>query len=150
MFEAKNSAKLHSTAPELYRNKLKLDEFMAVDPFEIGDLNGLKILKYTQFEPYYKIIQSLKVTDDDGQFLPKQTESLKSDLVKTSQKETFLEMLYLPDIPEQQKYNDLLEEKLFINLVNLVLNEELPTDRTLTETEITTARKTFQKMFKGI
>lgn len=149
MFEAKSAEKLHSTAPELYRNKIKLDEFMSVDPFEMGDLNGLKILKHTQFEPYYKIIQSLEVTDDDGNFLPKQTESLKKDITQTAKKETFLELLYLPDTPEQKKYNDLLEEKLFINLVNLVLNKELPTDRSLTESEIATAQKAFRKMLKG-
>ncbi|HCU59045.1 MAG TPA: hypothetical protein DIC64_03595 [Alphaproteobacteria bacterium] len=149
MFEPKKQEKLRSTDLALYDNKLKLDEFQSFDPFEMTDLNGLKVLASPRFEPYYKVVMSLKVTDDNGQFLQAQTETLKKDIVKASKQETFLELLYLPEIPEDEDYFALLEEKLLINLVNLVLDVEIPSDRTLDRFEIATARSTFEQMLKN-
>ena len=146
MFEPKKQEKLHSTDLALYDNKLKLDELQNFDPFEKKDLNGLKVLAFPRFEPYYKVIQSLKVTDDNGQFLQSQTESLKKDVLKMSKQETFLELLYLPQLPQDEEYMSLLEEKLLLNLVNLVLDVEIPTDKTLDRLQISQAQKTFKQM----
>ena len=146
MFEAKKKEKLRSTDLALYDNKLKLNEIQKIDPFEMADLNGLKVLKNPRFEPYLKVIQSLQVTDDKGAFLKVQTESLKKDIVKISKQETFLELLYLPSEPKQEQYLNLFEEKLMINLVNLVSDVEIPTDRTLDRSEINQVEKTFKQM----
>ena len=146
MFEAKKKEKLRSTDLALYDNKLKLNEIQKIDPFEMADLNGLKVLKNPRFEPYLKVIQSLQVTDDKGAFLKVQTESLKKDIVKISKQETFLELLYLPSEPKQEQYLNLFEEKLMINLVNLVFDVEIPTDRTLDRSEINQVEKTFKQM----
>lgn len=149
MFEAKKKEKLRSTDLALYDNKQKLDEIQKNDPFETADLNGLKVLKNPRFEPYLKVIQSLHVTDEKGAFLKVQTESLKKDIVKASKQETFLELLYLPTEPKQEQYLNLLEEKLLINLVNLVLDVEIPTDRTLDRFEIAQIEKTFKEMLNN-
>ncbi|MBR2299274.1 MAG: hypothetical protein IJ870_01710 [Alphaproteobacteria bacterium] len=149
MFEPKKQEKLRSTDLALYDNKLKLDKFQNFDPFEMTNLNGLKVLAYPRFEPYYKVILSLKVNDDNGQFLQAQTESLKKDIVKTSKQETFLELLYLTQIPQDEDYYALLEEKLLLNLVNLVSDVEIPTDRTLDRFEIDMAQSTFNQMLKN-
>lgn len=149
MFEAKAQKRLRSTDLALYDNKLKLDELQSFDPFEITDLNGLKVLKYPLFEPYYKVIQSLKVTDDNNRFLPSQTESLKKDILKVSKQETYLELLYLTSLPQQEQYIELLQEKLLLNLVNLVLDEELPTNRTLSNFEISLAQAAFKQMLQN-
>ncbi len=149
MFEAKAQKRLRSTDLALYDNKLKLDELQSFDPFEITDLNGLKVLKYPLFEPYYKVIQSLKVTDDNNRFLPSQTESLKKDILKVSKQETYLELLYLTSLPAEEQYIELLQEKLLLNLINLVLDEELPTNRTLNSFEISLAQSTFKQMLQN-
>ncbi len=149
MFETKAQEKLRSTDLALYDNKIRLDELQNFDPFEITDLNGLKVLKYPLFEPFYKVVQSLQVTDDNGRFLPSQTESLKKDILKTSKQETFLELLYLPTLPQEEQYLELLQEKLLLNLVNLVLDREIPTDRTLDQFEINLAESTFNQMLRN-
>ena len=141
--------KLHSTDSALYDNKVRLDELALFNPFELQDLNGLKVFTYAQFEPYYKVIQSLKVTDENGNYLENQTQNLKQDILTTAKHDVYLEMLYLPETPQEETYRALLEEKLLLNLVNLVLDEEIPTDRTLNSFEISNAQKTFKKMLQN-
>lgn len=149
MFEAKRKDKLHSTDSALYDNKVKLDELSLFDPFEMTDLNGIKVLAHAQFEPYYKVVQSLKVTDDNGEFLENQTQTLKQDVVVAAKQDTYLELLYLPELPQQEAYIDLLEEKLLLHLVNLVLEVEIPTNQTLSRFEINNAEKAFKKMLQN-
>jgi len=149
MFDVKKQEKLHLTDLTLYNNKRKLDELQDFDPFQIIILNGLQVLSLPRFEPYYKVIQSLKVVDENDHFLASQTESLKKDIVATSKKETFLELLYLPESPEEERYFSLLEEKFLLNLVNLTLDRELPMDRSLNSFEIETAESTFKQMLQN-
>lgn len=149
MFEPKRQDKLHSTDAALYTNKVKLDELSLFNPFELTDLNGLKVLAHNQFEPYYKVIQSLKVTDDNGNFLETQTQTLKQDVLTAAKQDTYLELLYLPELPQEEAYRALLQEKLLLHLVNLVLDVEIPTNQTLNRFEITNAEKTFKKMLEN-
>lgn len=146
MFAPKSFEKLPSTAKEVYRNKLRLDELSAFDPFEIADLNGLQVLRYPEFEDFFKVLNSLRVMDDNGRHQPQQTADLKKDIIKTSKQETFLELLYNIKAPEQDLYIETLKEKLMINLVNLVLEKEIPTDRGLSGPEILQVKDTFKQM----
>ena len=146
MFAPKSFEKLPSTAKEVYRNKLRLDELSAFDPFEIADLNGLQVLRYPEFEDFFKVLNSLRVMDDNGRHQPQQTAKLKKDIIKTSKQETFLELLYNIKTPEQDLYIETLKEKLMINLVNLVLEKEIPTDRGLSGPEILQVKETFKQM----
>ena len=150
MFEAKEKEKLLPTDSKLYQNKLALDEFENFDPFEITDSKGLKVFKYPDFEPYFKVIYSLRVTDENGGFLPRQTECLKRDILKAAKHETFLELLYQKTPPKKEEYIALLEEKLLLELVNLVLEKELPLNQTLSRDEISLAKKTFKQMIENI
>ncbi len=150
MFETKTKDTLHPTDFRLYQNKLVLDEFEDFDPFEVTDSDGLKIFKYPDFEPYFKVVQSLRVTDDNGAFLPRQTECLKRDIVKTAKQETFLELLYRTTPSDKEQYIALFEEKLYLLLVNLVLEKELPLDRTLERDEISLAQKAFKTMLANV
>ena len=149
MFGPKTLDKLPSTAPEVYRNKLRLEELSAFDPFAMTDLNGLQVLKNPDFEDFYKVLKSLRVTDDDGRYLPRQTQDLYFDLVKTSKQETFLELLYNCAIPEMDLYVDTLKEKLMINMVNLILEPEIPTDRALSGPEVFQVKDTFNSMLSS-
>ena len=146
MFAPKSFEKLPSTAREVYRNKMRLDELSAFDPFEIANLNGLKVLRYPEFEDFSKVLNSLRVVDDSGVFQPRQTTDLKKDIVRTAKQETFLELLYNIKLPEQNEYVEVLKEKLMINLVNLVLEKEIPTDRGLSGPEILQVKETFKQM----
>ena len=149
MFEPKTADRLRSTDSALYDNKLRLEEFRLFNPFELADLNGLKVLAYPNFEPYFKVIKSLTVVDENGQFLQSQTESLKNDVLAAAKQNAYLELLYLKELPEQDTWRDILEEKLLIELVNLTLDTELPTDRTLDRFEIDLAQKTFKQMLEN-
>lgn len=146
MFAPKSFEKLPSTAKEVYRNKLRLDELSAFDPFETADLNGLQVLRYPEFEDFSKVLNSLRVMDENGRYQPRQTADLKHDIVKTAKQETFLELLYNVKLPEQNEYIETLKEKLMINLVNLVLEKEIPTDRGLSGPEILEVKETFKQM----
>ena len=146
MFEPKTADKLRSTDSALYDNKLRLEEFRLFNPFELKDLNGIKVLAYPNFEPYFKVIKSLKVIDDNGEFLKSQTQSLRKDIVSAAKQGAYLELLYLKELPDQDYWRTLLEEKLLLELVNLVLDEPLPTDQSLNHFEIETAQKTFKQM----
>ena len=84
--------------------------------------------------------------DDNGTYRPRQTEDLKKDIIRTAKQETFLELLYDIKVPEQDTYLDILKEKLMINLVNLVLEKEIPTDRGLSGPEILQVKETFKQM----
>ena len=136
MFGPKNFDKLPSTAPEVYRNKLRLEELGAFDPFVMTNLDGLEVLANPDFEDFYKVLKSLRVLDDNGHYLPRQTKDLHFDLLKTSKQETFLELLYNFSIPEMDLYIDTLKEKLMINMVNLIIEPELPTNRALSGPEV--------------
>lgn len=149
MFEPKTADRLRSTDSALYDNKLRLEEFRLFNPFELTDLNGLKVLAYPNFEPYFKVIKSLTVVDENGQFLQSQTESLKNDVLAAAKQSAYLELLYLKELPEQDTWRDILEEKLLIELVNLTLDTELPTDRALDRFEIDLAQKTFKQMLEN-
>lgn len=149
MFEAKTTDRLHSTDTALYDNKLKLEEFRLFNPFALKDLNGIKVLAYPNFEPYYKVIKSLKVVDENGQFLKSQTNSLRKDIIHAARQAAYLELLYQKVLPPVDSYYTLLEEKLLLELVNLVLETELPTDQPLNASEIDLAQKTFKEMLKN-
>lgn len=149
MFEPKTADKLRSTDSALYDNKLRLEEFRLFNPFELKDLNGIKVLAYPNFEPYFKVIKSLKVIDDNGEFLKSQTQSLRKDIVSAAKQDAYLELLYLKELPDQDYWRTLLEEKLLLELVNLVLDEPLPTDQSLNHFKIETAQKTFKEMLKN-
>ncbi len=146
MFGPKTLDKLPSTAPEVYRNKLRLEELNEFDPFAMVDLDGLQVLKNPDFEDLYKVLKSLRVMDDNGHYLPRQTQDLYYDLLKTSKQETFLELLYNLSIPDMETYIDTLKEKLMINMVNLVLEPEIPTDRALSGPEVFQVKDTFKNM----
>lgn len=149
MFEPKTTDKLYPTDAALYDNKLRLEEFRSFNPFRFKDLNGLKVLAYPEFEPYYKVIKSLRVVDDEGKFLKSQTDGLRNDVVSAAKNGAYLELLYLKHLPEENSWRTLLEEKLLLELVNLVLDDELPTDTTLSNEQIATAQKTFQTMLNN-
>lgn len=149
MFEAKTTDKLRSTDTALYNNKLKLEEFRLFNPFELKDLNGIKVLARPNFEPYYKVIKSLKVVDENGQFLKNQTNALRKDIVQAARHAAYLDLLYQKELPPADTYYTLMEEKLLIELVNLVLEKELPIDQQLNASEIELAQKTFKEMLKN-
>ncbi|MBE6451549.1 MAG: hypothetical protein IJF12_02345 [Alphaproteobacteria bacterium] len=146
MFGPKTLDKLPPTAPEVYRNKLRLEELSEFDPFAMTDLGGLQVLQNPDFEDFYKVLKSLRITDDNGVYLPRQTQDLYFDLVKISKQETFLELLYNFAVPDKDLYIDTLKEKLMINMVNLVIEPELPTDRALSAPEVFQVKDTFNNM----
>lgn len=150
MFAPKSLEKLPSTAREVYRNKLCLDELAAFDPFETVDLNGLQVLKFPDMEDFFKVVNSLRVMDSNGRFQPRQTEDLKRDIIKTSKQETFLELLYNVKIPEKELYIETLKEKMMLNLVNLVLEPEIPTNRNLSGPEVFQVKETFKQMLTSV
>lgn len=150
MFEAKVKEKLESTDSRLKQNKAVLDGFDNFNPFETMDVNGLAVFKNPDFEPYAKVIASLRVTDDKGEFLPRQTSCLQRDLLPTARRLVFLELLYRVETPTQEQYIALLEEKLLLLLVNLVLPQELPLNRALKRDESALALKTFKDMLDNI
>lgn len=150
MFEAKAKEKLESTDARIAQNKAILDECEAFNPFETMDINGLAVFKNPDFEPYAKVIASLRVTDENGQFLPRQTSCLQRDILPTAKRLVFLELLYRIEVPTQDQYIKLLEEKLLLLLVNLVLEEELPLNRALKRDESALALKTFKDMLDNI
>lgn len=146
MFAPKSFKKLPSTAREVYLNKLRLDELAVVDIFETVNLNGLEVLKHPEFEDFYKVINSLRVMDDEGCYQSRQTEDLKRDIVKTSKQEAFLELLYNVETPDRNLYWETLKEKMMINLANLILEPEVPTDRNLSGPEIYQVKEAFKQM----
>lgn len=149
MFGPKTLDKLPSTAPEVYRNKLRLDELGRFEPFAMTNLDGLEVLENPDFEDFYKVLMSLRVMDNNGRYLPRQTQDLHFDLIKTSKQETFLELLYNFIIPEMDLYIDTLKEKLMINMVNLMIEPEIPTDRPLSGPEVFQIKDTFNKMLEN-
>lgn len=149
MFGPKTLDKLPSTAPEVYRNKLRLDELGMFEPFAMTNLDGLEVLENPDFEDFYKVLMSLRVMDNNGRYLPRQTQDLHFDLIKTSKQETFLELLYNFIIPEMDLYIDTLKEKLMINMVNLMIEPEIPTDRPLSGPEVFQIKDTFNKMLEN-
>lgn len=149
MFGPKTLDKLPSTAPEVYRNKLRLDELGMFEPFAMTNLDGLEVLENPDFEDFYKVLMSLRVMDSNGRYLPRQTQDLHFDIIKTSKQETFLELLYNFIIPEMDLYIDTLKEKLMINMVNLMIEPEIPTDRSLSGPEVFQIKDTFNKMLEN-
>ncbi len=149
MFGPKPYDKLSSTAPEVYRNKLRLEELSEFEPFAMTDLDGLQVLEHPDFEDFYKVLKSLRVMDENGHYLPRQTQDLQFDLIKTSKQETFLELLYNIELPEQSLYEETLKEKLMINMVNLVIDPEIPTDRALSGPEVYQVKDAFQNMLQS-
>ncbi len=146
MFAPKSFKKLPATAREVYLNKLKLDELAMYNPFETTFLNGLQVLSHPEFEDFYRVLNSLRVMDDNGMYQPRQTEDLKKDIIKTSRQETFIELLYNTETPDKDLYLETLKEKLMINLVNLLIDPEIPTDRNLSGPEIYQVKETFKQM----
>ncbi len=146
MFAPKSFKKLPATAREVYLNKLKLDELAMYNPFETTFLNGLQVLSHPEFEDFYRVLNSLRVMDDNGMYQPRQTEDLKKDIIKTSRQEAFIELLYNTETPDKDLYLETLKEKLMINLVNLLIDPEIPTDRNLSGPEIYQVKETFKQM----
>lgn len=146
MFAPKSFKKLPATAREVYLNKLRLDELAMYNPFETTFLNGLQVLSHPEFEDFYRVLNSLRVMDDNGMYQPRQTEDLKKDIIKTSRQETFIELLYNTETPDKDLYLETLKEKLMINLVNLLIDPEIPTDRNLSGPEIYQVKETFKQM----
>lgn len=149
MFGLKSYDKLPSTAREVYRNKLRLDELSEFDPFAMADLNGLRVLKHIDFEDFYKVVNSLRVTDDYGKYMPRQTESIKREVIKTAKQATFLELLYNVALPDENLYIETFKEKLMICLTNLVNDPELPLDRNLSGPEIYSVKEAFRQMLQS-
>lgn len=149
MFAPKSFKKLPATAREVYLNKLRLDELSAYNPFETTFLNGLQVLSHPEFEDFYRVINSLRVMDDNGLYQPKQTEDLKKDIIKISRQETFVELLYNTEMPEKDLYIETLKEKLMINLANLLIDPEIPTDRNLSGPEIYQVKEIFKQMLES-
>ena len=87
-----------------------------------------------------------KQYDDNGKFLKSQTETLRKDILSAARNGAYLELLYSKHLPEENTWRTLLEEKLLLELVNLVLDVELPTDQTLNNAQIELAQKTFRQM----
>lgn len=146
MFGPKNTEKLQTTSRDVYRNKLRLDELSLFEPFEFIELDGLKVLKYPEFEDFHLVVLSLRVTDENGRYMPRQTEDLKRDIVRVSKQHAFLELLYNAELPDETSYIETLKEKLMINLANLILEPEIPTDRDLSGPEIFQVKETFKQM----
>lgn len=146
MFAPKSFKKLPATAREVYLNKLRLDELAMYNPFETTFLNGLQVLSHPEFEDFYRVLNSLRVMDDNGMYQPRQTEDLKKDIIKTSRQEAFIELLYNTETPDKDLYLETLKEKLMINLVNLLIDPEIPTDRNLSGPEIYQVKETFKQM----
>lgn len=146
MFAPKSFKKLPATAREVYLNKLKLDELAMYNPFETTFLNGLQVLSHPEFEDFYRVLNSLRVMDDNGMYQPRQTEDLKKDIIKTSRQEAFIELLYNTETLDKDLYLETLKEKLMINLVNLLIDPEIPTDRNLSGPEIYQVKETFKQM----
>lgn len=146
MFAPKSFKKLPATAREVYLNKLKLDELAMYNPFETTFLSGLQVLSHPEFEDFYRVLNSLRVMDDNGMYQPRQTEDLKKDIIKTSRQEAFIELLYNTETPDKDLYLETLKEKLMINLVNLLIDPEIPTDRNLSGPEIYQVKETFKQM----
>ena len=149
MFGPKTLDKLPSTSPEIARNKLRLDELGTFEPFAMTDLEGLEVLQHPDFEDFYKVLLSLRVMDDEGRYLPRQTRDLHYDLIKTSKQETYLELLFNITTPTMELYIDTLKEKLMINMVNLMIEPEILTDRSLSGPEIFQIKDTFSKMLEN-
>lgn len=150
MFEKKNTEKLASMDALFADHKTKLDKIMDFDFFEIIDLNGLKVLKYPEFEPYQKVLNSLRVVDDKRQTMPRQTQNLKENIVGCCRRQAFLEMLYDKREPTKERFVDLAQEKLLLCLVNLVLECELPLNKTLSPEQISLAENTFKSMLRNV
>lgn len=55
-------------------------------------------------------------------------------------------MLYNIKLPEQEDYIEILKEKLMINLANLMIDPEIPTDRCLSGPEVLQVKETFKQM----
>ena len=146
MFAPKSFKKLPATAREVYLNKLRLDELATYNPFETTFLNGLQVLSHPEFEDFYRVLNSLRVMDDNGMYQPRQTEDLKKDIIKTSRQEAFIELLYNTETPDKDLYLETLKEKLMINLANLLIDPEIPTDRNLSGPEIYQVKETFKQM----
>lgn len=146
MFGPKNIEKLPTTSRDVYRNKLILDELAMFNPFEMAEFDGLKVLKYPEFEEFHMVLLSLRVTDENGRYMPRQTQDLQRDLVKMSKQQVFLELLYNVQPPEVELYKETLKEKMMINLANLVLEPEIPTDRNLSGPEVFQVKETFKQM----
>ncbi|MBQ7659456.1 MAG: hypothetical protein IJS26_01755 [Alphaproteobacteria bacterium] len=149
MFEKKNTEKLDPMSALFARHKTKLDKIMDFDLFEIVDLNGLKVLKYPEFEPYQKVIDSLCVIDNNRQTMPHQTQNLKENIVSCCRRQAFLEMLYDKREPTKERFLNLVQEKLLLCLVNLVLKPKLPLNQTLSREQISLAENTFKSMLKN-
>lgn len=146
MFGPKTIEKLPTTSRDVYRNKLILDELGTFNPFEMAEFDGLKVLKYPEFEEFHSVVLSLRVTDENGRYMPRQTQDLQRDLIKMSKQQVFLELLYNVQPPEADLYKETLKEKMMINLANLVLEPEIPTDRNLSGPEIFQVKETFKQM----
>jgi hypothetical protein len=146
MFEPKNPDKLSTISKDVYRNKLRLDELGVFNPFEMADMDGLKVLRYPDFEDFHNVVESLRVTDNDGRYMPRQTQDLKRDLVKMSKQQVFIELLYNVSLPDEKLYIETFKEKLMINLANLILEPEIPTDRNLSGPEIFQVKEAFKQL----
>lgn len=150
MFEKKNTEKSDLMDASFAQNKTRLDEMMGYDIFEIVNLNGLKVLKYPEFEPYQKVIDSLCVVDDKRQTMPRQTQKLKEDIVGCCRRYAFLQMLYEKRKPTKERFLSLVQEKLLVCLANLVSEHKLPLNKTLSPKQISLAEDTFKSMLRNV
>lgn len=145
MFSARNFNKLPSTAREIERNKICLEAFASFNPFE-EKKDGTP--RYEAFADIIKVVRSLRVVDATGHQIPRQTADLQKDIVETSKHDTYAELVYNADIPTLDLYVETLQEKLMINLTNLISEPEIKINGPLTAAEIARVKETFAQMLK--
>ena len=145
MFSAKSYNKLPSTAREVKRNKICLEAFQGFNPLAQKKDGSLL---YPVFADFLKVIRSLCVVDDTGFKMPRQTADLQKDIVQTAKHDTYVELVYNEQEPTLEVYLETLEEKLMINLVNLILEPEIKTNGALNAAEIARVKEVFAQMLK--
>lgn len=145
MFSAKIFNKLPSTAREIDRNKICLEAFTSFNPFE-KKKDGTP--RYSAFADIIKVVRSLRVVDGTGHPIPQQTADLQKDVVETSKHDTYAELVYNADVPTLDLYIETLQEKMMINLTNLISEPEIKVYGPLTAAEIARVKETFAQMLK--
>lgn len=145
MFSAKNYNKIPSTAREVQRNKICLEAFANLNPFEKKSDGKLR---YPSFADYLKVVLSLRVTDDLGFQVPRQTADLQHNIMQTAFHDTYVELVYNAEEPTLELYLETLEEKLMINLANLVLQPEIKSLGVHSAAEIARIKEAFAQMLR--
>ena len=143
MFSVKSFHKLPPTAKEVARNREVLSALSGFNPFE-RDRGGA--LKHPEFADFLKVINSLRVVDNNARQMNRQTNDLQKDVIKNAKHDTFLELVFNAERPSAQLYADVLQDKLAVNLANLILEPEISATKALSVEEIARIKDAFYKM----